>query len=80
MSDDLLRHRKSESKERISKIHYILGTLPRMDRILQYHEDMIKKKEKLGYRIGSNKSTNHSLQVDAREKIKVNEIKLDIRR
>ena len=83
-SDGLLRDRrapKEEGRERQSKIVFYIGTLPKLDGILRYHEDLIKKKERDGQRGGGMKRPkNNSLQIEGVSKLLANDIKIDLRK
>ena len=54
-----------------------VDTLPKLDGILRYHEDMIRKKERDAYR-GGRRPKNNSLQVEGVSKVLANDIKIDL--
>ena len=57
-----------------------LDTLPKLDGILRYHEDMIRKKDRDAYRGGNRRPKNNSLQVQGVSKVLANDIKIDLRK
>lgn len=59
-----------------------VDTLPKLDGILRYHEDLIHKKERDrdSHRAGSRRPKNNSLQVEGVSKVLANDIKIDLRK
>ena len=60
-SDGIYKERRSTEKNADSKERQ--NTLPKLDGILRYHEDLIRKKDREAYRGGSKRPKNNSLQI-----------------